>query len=95
VSAYVRAALRRLEARVAVVNCPKCGGNDVLVRWHRAQARGDFWTTCEQKRSVLDSDRPKSAEEHLHYHCRRCQYDWIGPVLQAAPTGGASTPEGA
>jgi hypothetical protein len=35
--------------------------------------------------SVLDYGRlPESRAEHLHFHCRRCQFIWLGPVLAAA-----------
>ena len=58
--------------------CEKCGSDDVLVRWHRASK---YRTECERYRSVLDPG-PKSHKEHLHFHCRRCQYEWIGPILK-------------
>ena len=55
--------------------CEKCGGDDVLCRWHgegaydpsrrHAPCWGDYGDT-----------RGKPAEEHLHYHCRRFQFDW-------------------
>lgn len=60
--------------------CPKCGTDDVLVRWHDRKKRGDYFGPCERERSAT-SRRPVSDKEHLHYHCRRCQYDWLGPTL--------------
>lgn len=51
-----------------VLVCCKCGGTEIHTAWHR----GD--------EDCLWGDRQKPRSEHLHYHCRRCSYDWTGPT---------------
>ena len=65
--------------------CEKCGTDDVLVRWHERRP-SNRQAACRDDMSVLDyGKRPEEKKEHLHYHCRRCQFDWTAPVRAALP----------
>lgn len=74
------------------LSCVKCGSTDILVEWHRKstfefpnEIAGD---TCGEHRSILD-EYPREPKEHLHYHCRGCQYEWTGPTLDSKKQKGA------
>ena len=60
--------------------CPKCGGADIYLTYHRqgCSKEGCTCATCSY------GDHAKEHDEHLHYYCRRCSYDWTGPVLVVA-----------
>ncbi len=83
------AALSVIERHVretgAASRCEKCGHDDVLIRWHEKRPT-NRQAACRDSMSVLDYGRlPESHREHLHHHCRRCQYEWVGPVRAALP----------
>lgn len=54
-------------------NCEKCGGSDIWMRYHRGR-----WADGCSYGSYTKTD-----DEHLHYGCRTCGWDWTGPVLSA------------
>lgn len=58
-----------------VRECVKCGGTDILVRWHRGGLYG--LTGCGYGAKVVDP------VEHLHATCRTCQYEWLEDTLDA------------
>ena len=51
--------------------CPKCSCGDVGVAWHENDR---FPAGCGSMARV------RNPSEHLHYTCRRCQYEWTGPI---------------
>jgi len=59
--------------------CTKCGGNDIAMNYHKPGCLDPdcFCAAC------MYGSHNKRHDEHLHYHCRRCHYDWTGDVLQA------------
>jgi hypothetical protein len=67
--------------------CEKCGGDDVQCRWH---GEGAYDPSRRHAPCWGDYGRTggKPAEEHLHYHCRRCQFDWTGPLTPEGPPNG-------
>jgi hypothetical protein len=65
----------------ARVTCEKCGSDDLNVQWHGAGP--DHRTRQYARCRVYGEDRGKPAGEHLHYHCRRCDFDWAGPLTPA------------
>lgn len=52
--------------------CCKCGGGETAVRW----------TPAPEDRSHTDR-RPEPVSEYLRHTCKRCGYDWSGPVADA------------
>ena len=69
------------------VSCIKCGSVDISTEWHRATSfkfPASFCSdTCGEHRSSLDKF-PKEKREHLHRHCRNCQFEWIDPTKDTA-----------
>lgn len=51
------------------LKCEKCGNTTNI---HTRYDKSDYDCTW--------SCRAKEKKEHLHYYCRNCFYDWIGPV---------------
>lgn len=51
------------------IRCQKCGGTDVLVRYHPDASWKGCRTATGQKFSWRNT-------EHLHMTCRTCQWDW-------------------
>lgn len=51
--------------------CPKCSNGDVSKTYHIH----DFGAKGCSYNHFNRTDK-----EHLHYSCRECGYDWIGPV---------------
>ncbi len=74
-------------AKVADLPCPKCGGDDVRVRWQpRAGVTDGSHDRC---RDVIpdfyESERRWSVfVEHFHRHCQRCGYWWPTDDVKAA-----------
>lgn len=60
--------------------CVKCGGEDILVRFHR---RGCALPQCSCSTCTYDSHE-KRHDEHLHCVCRSCGFDWTRDVLTAS-----------
>lgn len=57
-------------------SCVKCGGNDILTRWHPGHGR--YGTNgCGYYAKVV------VYVEHLHRTCRTCQYEWADETLDA------------
>ena len=46
--------------------CIKCGSTNIAVEYHKGRVIGYF-----------NYNNPCSEEEHLHFTCRTCQYDWM------------------
>lgn len=59
--------------------CEKCSSNDIHVRWHGAASYHPSrkWQSCW---GDYGDNHGEPKEEHLHYHCRTCQFDWTGPL---------------
>ena len=55
--------------------CAKCGSDDILVRWHGkgGDHRSRDYAVCEK----YGRDNGNPPGEHLHFHCRTCQWDWF------------------
>lgn len=65
------------ENNTAAPACEKCGGDDIYIAYH---AKGCSDPDCRSCAKCSYSDHAKAHGEHLHYHCRRCHFDWLGPV---------------
>lgn len=50
--------------------CSKCGSADTFKAYHST------WIDCQ--RSCCYSS---STDEHLHYFCRTCEWDWTGETF--------------
>ncbi len=61
-------------------SCPKCGSTDISMSYHK-QGCSDLNCSCAE---CSWGSHHNQHDEHLHRHCRGCQYDWIDPVLVAA-----------
>jgi hypothetical protein len=60
--------------------CPKCGHDDVTVRWHDAGYIGrtkacEFYTATRKFGDDLN---------HMHRRCERCHYEWIEACADAS-----------
>lgn len=51
--------------------CPKCRSNDIRIRWHKH----DFSYT--ESRCCSKYDWYHRKDEHLHFYCDTCLYDWV------------------
>lgn len=62
------------------VRCEKCGSDDVCVRWHGEGSEHDsrHYDVCRE----YGRWRGEPKEEHLHYTCRTCSWQWHGPPAQ-------------
>ena len=58
--------------------CPKCGGEDLYVTFHKQGCRDPH---CGCATCVYRS-HAKEHREHLHVTCRGCQFDWTSPTLE-------------
>lgn len=69
-----------LGERPAVRGCVKCGGDDLLIRWHGAGAyhRSRTGASCH---SDYGEWHGNPTGEHLHVTCRTCQFDWFEDTL--------------
>jgi len=61
-------AVQKTKLKIQNRICPKCSGTDIHMRYDRN------YYDCTW------GDKIKGSEEHLHFYCRRCSYDWIGPL---------------
>ena len=68
--------------------CEKCGSDDVLTRWH---GEGFYHSSRNHTACWSKFDLGGAGEhEHLHYHCRTCQFEWTGPLTPGVgPAGDA------
>ena len=67
--------------------CAKCGSDAIRVTYHPTGG-GEFGAAC------IYGGHSKEHDEHLHYCCQRCQFDWPGPLTPPSPSTGATTTEG-
>lgn len=69
--------------------CPKCGSTNILTRFVQSGALVDSSSFVKIKNEFLCSIedaifyKVKSAKDHLHKHCRNCQFDWRENTLDA------------
>ena len=54
------------------MNCVKCGNKSEVLRYHNNQYGRN---TCFD--FVISGK-----QEHLHYYCQSCNYDWTGPTKE-------------
>jgi hypothetical protein len=52
------------------MTCVKCGSSDNHISYRMSD------------HDCVHGSRGKTDKEHLHYFCRRCQYDWCGTTLE-------------
>lgn len=67
---------------VTALACVKCGSEDIGVTYHK-QGCDNARCSCA---TCLYGSHAKQHAEHLHYHCRVCQFDWTGPTNDSAPS---------
>jgi hypothetical protein len=48
------------------MQCPKCRSNKLTQRWHS-------WDSYEPRHYGF------GGEDHMHYWCDNCKYDWVIP----------------
>lgn len=60
--------------------CCKCGSEDYATTWHRDDVECGY---SSWRRGI------SMPLEHLHYHCRCCGFEWVGPCLDSQPAEGA------
>ena len=62
------------------MTCPKCGSEDINTTFHPATD----CTKCNDCHEYLSLTKrcPGGTEEHLHRHCRGCQFSWNDPTLE-------------
>ena len=63
-------------AKALLGTCAKCGGEDIYRAYHKQGCREPDCGCAE----CSYGSHAKAHGEHLHYHCRGCQFDWLGPV---------------
>jgi hypothetical protein len=56
------------ELAAKTLKCPKCSHADIHTAFHRS-GYDCTW-----------SSHNRAENEHLHYYCRNCSYDWAGPI---------------
>ena len=59
--------------------CAKCGSDATRVTYHHTGG-GRFGAAC------IYGGHSKEHNEHPHYFCRTCQYDWTGPLTPPSPS---------
>lgn len=52
------------------MKCSKCRKSEPTYRWHLCGPGGRGRHKCN------DRDANKFDEEHMHYYCTKCGYDW-------------------
>lgn len=57
-------------------SCLKCGSTDISLIFHDAGCTRDACSCVK----CSSSSHHKEHQQHLHYHCGVCYYDWIGPT---------------
>jgi hypothetical protein len=62
-----------MKGQPAMSACVKCGSTDIAVVWHEERK-------FPQLASCGWGSRARSSQEHLHYYCGGCHYDWTGPT---------------
>lgn len=63
------------------MTCEKCGASDIYCRWH---GKVDHHSRRYARCHPYGDDWGKPKEEHLHYTCRNCAYEWTVPLTPAA-----------
>lgn len=68
-------------------SCPKCGSSNIFLTYHR---EGETLTTLDKVKNVFGErfDEFCKAKDYyieikkecLVFHCRCCQYGWVGEV---------------
>ena len=68
--------MARVEVVVISPECAKCGGGDILTRWHTGGRYGV--AGCGYGAKIVKTG------EHLHRTCRTCQYEWTEKCADAS-----------
>lgn len=55
------------------MRCEKCGSDDISCTWHQGRFGAAVYHRCQYTQTQHEG-------EHLHYSCRRCAYEWTGPL---------------
>jgi len=72
-----------------IVMCKKCGSNDILTRHIPDDELIDSSSSARIDNEFIYSSeyqyyyKLKAKKEHLHRHCRNCQYDWRVDALHS------------
>lgn len=74
--------------QASMARCRKCSSSDVAVTFHAA---GCNRTRCTCAKCSYDSHE-KRHDEHLHYRCRFCGFDWTGDTIDWQREGGWGNP---
>lgn len=76
---------------LAELRCAKCLGGDVAMTYHRQGCDRERCScvTCSSHANARRHD------EHLHFDCRTCQFDWVGDVADTPAHPGRSLAGGA
>jgi hypothetical protein len=67
------------ELKPCDVVCQKCGGDDIHITYRPA---GE-WLKHYDKYNPAYADAYKVTKEHIHYHCRKCGYNWDTDPIDA------------
>lgn len=57
--------------------CEKCAGREILTRFHKGSTYWGDSLHCASG-ECASGDVNVRRDEHLHYRCKTCQYDWTG-----------------
>ena len=57
--------------------CPKCLSENIKTLYHKSGKKYDVCVEQGDGRFLSDN-----IDEHLHYYCQSCGFDWLGPVAQ-------------
>jgi len=58
----------------ADVTCPKCRSQDITIRWHKTNYAALDEKVCGKY------DETQMTDEHLHYYCVICYFDWASKL---------------
>lgn len=59
--------------------CIKCNSQDYWTAWHK----NNYYCSYAYKKQFDGNRVLEDYEEHLHYGCRVCQYEWTGPTADS------------
>lgn len=60
--------------------CVKCGGSEIRMVYHRPGC-GREKCSCV---TCWEGSNETRHDEHLHFHCQTCRFDWTGDVLDGS-----------
>lgn len=78
------------DAQVSPCNepCHKCGSVDIGRRFipKGGEVPSEGYDRCSSKYGTGQGHHWTATRDHIHHHCRCCQFEWQGPPLKKRKT---------